>query len=124
MTLRESLVLTVPGLIVGMILALTFARLIKTFVYHVPPADPILVAVATICLIAVATISAWLPARPRRWHRRRLSVTSRMKFRKQRSRTLAYRNASFETLLSRGETGNPVRFVGYSEVTHLDGWSF
>jgi len=63
MILRESLVLTVPGLIVGMILALTLARLIKTFVYHVPPADPISIAVAAISLIAVATISAWLPAR-------------------------------------------------------------
>ena len=63
MILRESLVLTVPGLIVGMILALTFVRLIKTFLYHVPPSDPISIAVAAITLIAAATISAWLPAR-------------------------------------------------------------
>jgi predicted permease len=63
MILRESLALTVPGLIVGVILALTFARLMKSFVYRVPPADPISIAAAAAFLIAVAALSAWLPAR-------------------------------------------------------------
>ena len=63
MILRESLVLTAPGLMVGVILALTFARLMKTFVYRVPPADPISLAAAAIFLIAVATVSAFVPAR-------------------------------------------------------------
>ena len=63
MILRESLVLTAPGLIVGVVLALTFARLMKTFVYRVPPADPISLAAAAIFLIAVATLSAFVPAR-------------------------------------------------------------
>jgi predicted permease len=61
--LRESLVLTAPGLIVGVILALTFARLMKSFVYRVEPADPISIALAAAFLIAVAALSAWLPAR-------------------------------------------------------------
>ncbi len=63
MILRESLVLTAPGLIVGVILALTFARLMKSFVYRVEPADPISIAIAAAFLTAIATISAWLPAR-------------------------------------------------------------
>jgi predicted permease len=63
MILRESLLLTVPGLIAGTIMAVTFARLMKAFVYHVPAADPISIGAAAICLIAVAAVSAWLPAR-------------------------------------------------------------
>ncbi len=63
MILRESLLLIVPGLIGGTILALAFARLMRTFVYRVAPADPVSIAVAAACLIAVAALSAWLPAR-------------------------------------------------------------
>ena len=37
--------------------------LMKSFVYGVPPADPVSIAVAAMSLIAVATVSAWLPAR-------------------------------------------------------------
>ncbi len=63
MILRESLLLIIPGLIAGTILALAFARLMRTFVYRVAPSDPISIAVAAACLIAVSAISAWLPAR-------------------------------------------------------------
>jgi len=63
MILRESLALTAPGLMVGVILALTFARLMKTFVYRVPPADPVSITVAAAFLAMIAAISAWLPAR-------------------------------------------------------------
>jgi ABC-type antimicrobial peptide transport system permease subunit len=63
MILRESLALTAPGLIVGVILALTFARLMKTFVYRVSPADPISIAAAAAFLLTLAVVSAWLPAR-------------------------------------------------------------
>lgn len=63
MILRESLALIVPGLIVGTMLALTFARVMKTFLYRVPAADPISIGVAAISLIGVAALSGWLPAR-------------------------------------------------------------
>ncbi|MFN7997624.1 MAG: ABC transporter permease [Bryobacteraceae bacterium] len=63
MILVESLRLTAPGVILGTLLALSFARLMKTFVYRVAPADPISIGLAAACLIAVAALSGWLPAR-------------------------------------------------------------
>jgi putative ABC transport system permease protein len=63
MILRESLALTAPGLVVGVILALAFARLMKSFVYRIEPADPISIAAAAAFLTIIAAVSAWLAAR-------------------------------------------------------------
>jgi ABC-type antimicrobial peptide transport system permease subunit len=35
----------------------------KSFVYRIPPADPISIGIAAAFLTAIATASAWLPAR-------------------------------------------------------------
>lgn len=63
MILREALALTIPGLIVGLILSLAFARVMRTFVYQLSPADPISIAAAAAFLILLTFLSAWLPAR-------------------------------------------------------------
>ena len=63
MMLREALVLTIPGLLAGAVLALAFARVMKSFVYRLSPGDPISIASAAMFLILLALISAWIPAR-------------------------------------------------------------
>jgi ABC-type antimicrobial peptide transport system permease subunit len=63
MILREAVMLTIPGLAVGVALALAFARMMKSFVYQLSPADPISIVSAGVFLILVTFLSAWLPAR-------------------------------------------------------------
>jgi predicted permease len=61
--MRDALLLTVPGLAAGVILVLAFARLMKSFVYRLSPADPISMAAAAAFLVVLASIAAWLPAK-------------------------------------------------------------
>jgi len=63
MILRESLALAVPGLIVGLVFSLAFARVMKTFVYQLSPVDPISIGGAAVFLVVLALVSAWLPAK-------------------------------------------------------------
>jgi predicted permease len=61
--LCEALRLVLAGLVIGMPAALALARLIKSQLYGVAPADPITLTGGGILLIAVALLSAWIPAR-------------------------------------------------------------
>ena len=63
MILRETLLLTAPGLAAGAVLAVAFARVMKTLVYRLSPADPVSIAAAVGLLVVLAVVSAWLPAR-------------------------------------------------------------
>jgi putative ABC transport system permease protein len=62
MILRESAGVTLPGVLIGCLPALVFARLMKGMLYGVSPADPLSLAVAAALLLAIALLSAWLPA--------------------------------------------------------------
>ena len=61
--LRDALLLTAPGIVAGVLLALGFARLLKIFVYRLSPADPISMAGAAAFILLLACLAAWLPAR-------------------------------------------------------------
>ena len=50
-------------LVVGIVGAYFFARLIRTQLYGVTPTDPMTFAVASLLLLFVAVVAAWLPAR-------------------------------------------------------------
>jgi ABC-type antimicrobial peptide transport system permease subunit len=63
MVLRETLVLVLTGIAIGVPAALAAARLISSQLFEVGYADPLTVAVATAVLIAVAAIAGYLPAR-------------------------------------------------------------
>ena len=63
MILREAVALTLPGLIVGVVLSLSFTRVMKSVVYQLSPADPISIASAGVFLVLLTFFSAWLPAR-------------------------------------------------------------
>ena len=63
MILREAVALTLPGLIVGALLSLSFTRVMKSVVYQLSPADPVSIASAGVLLVLLTFFSAWLPAR-------------------------------------------------------------
>jgi predicted permease len=61
--LRDALALTAPGIVFGVVLALAFARLMKSFVYRLSPSDPISMAGAAAFVLLLTCLAAWLPAR-------------------------------------------------------------
>jgi len=63
MVLRETLILVVAGIAVGVPVALAAARLVSTQLYGLSAADPLTLAAAVTLLIAVAALAGYLPAR-------------------------------------------------------------
>jgi putative ABC transport system permease protein len=63
MILSEASMLMVPGLAAGLILALVFSSVMKTFVYHLSPLDPWSLLSAGGFLVLLTLVSAWIPAR-------------------------------------------------------------
>jgi cell division protein FtsX len=60
---REGLILTIAGLIVGLLLGLAVARLIRSMLYGVDPVDPLSIAVAVILLGLASMLASYIPAR-------------------------------------------------------------
>jgi predicted permease len=63
MVLREGMMLTLVGLIVGLLLGLAAARLIGSLLYGVRPVDPISMAMTVVLLSVAALLAGYLPAR-------------------------------------------------------------
>jgi predicted permease len=63
MVLREAVWLSLAGIAVGLGAALTLARLIKSMLYGLEPADPVSLIAGASLLIAVGIVASWLPAR-------------------------------------------------------------
>jgi predicted permease len=63
MILRESLVMAVVGIAVGLPLAFAGARLLKSMLFGLSPSDPLTFLLALLGIAGVALISALLPAR-------------------------------------------------------------
>jgi len=63
MILRETLVLTLIGIAVGVPCAITAARLIRHLLFNVTPYDPITLAVVPLVLVAVGVLASYIPAR-------------------------------------------------------------
>ncbi len=62
MVLREGLLLTVPGLFVGTLIALAGARVVGGMLVKISPADPLTFALAAAFLVLVAALASYLPA--------------------------------------------------------------
>mgnify|MGYP001404369461 CR=1 FL=1 len=60
---RDALLMTGIGAVLGGAGALVLVRLIKSMLYGVAPHDPLTLAASTLLLLAVAALAAWLPAR-------------------------------------------------------------
>ena len=63
MILRESLALSVAGLLVGFPLAVAGARVLRSMLFGLGPGDPLAFAAAVLGLLAVVLTASWLPAR-------------------------------------------------------------
>jgi predicted permease len=63
MILRESIWLSLAGVAVGLGAALALARLVKSMLYGLQPADPVSLISGATLLIAVGLAASWLPAR-------------------------------------------------------------
>ena len=63
LVLRQGLLLTLIGLVAGIILALGLTRLLAGLLYGVRPHDPLTFAALSLLLGAVALIGAYIPAR-------------------------------------------------------------
>jgi len=63
MVLRESLLLTAIGILVGLLLAMATSRLIASMLFGVKATDPIAIASAILVMLTMAILAGYLPAR-------------------------------------------------------------
>jgi predicted permease len=63
MILRESTWLAAFGIVVGVAVALTLMRLVKSMLYGIQTYDPVALSASVLLLIAVAVAASWIPAR-------------------------------------------------------------
>jgi ABC-type antimicrobial peptide transport system permease subunit len=63
MILRESLVVCVAGLALGLPLVFLSTRLLQSLLFGLAPRDPLTIAAAAAGIIAVTVIASWIPAR-------------------------------------------------------------
>jgi predicted permease len=61
--IRQGGLVTLSGLALGLGAALAGGRLIQALLYDVSPRDPVVLAVTTAVLLAVALLACWVPAR-------------------------------------------------------------
>jgi predicted permease len=63
MILREGVLLAIAGIVLGIAATLPLTRLVATMLYGVSPTDPLTLIGATVILLAIALLAAFLPAR-------------------------------------------------------------
>jgi predicted lysophospholipase L1 biosynthesis ABC-type transport system permease subunit len=63
MILRESILLVVIGAALGVPLAYSAGRSLRTMLFEIPPLDPIAYGTGALLLVAVSLLAAFLPAR-------------------------------------------------------------
>ncbi len=63
LVLRQTMLLVVIGVIIGLSVALGATRLIASFLYGLTPNDPLTIALAALLLLVVAALAGYLPAR-------------------------------------------------------------
>jgi predicted permease len=63
MVLRETILLAVSGIVIGIPIALWLTKLTKSFLFGLEPNDPMVLAAAVVSLLVVCALAGWLPAR-------------------------------------------------------------
>ena len=63
MVLAQSAKLAIPGTIIGVVLALSLGRVVRTLVYGVSPTDPVVLTTVVLLVLAVALLASYIPAR-------------------------------------------------------------
>lgn len=63
MVLAQCASLAVPGTILGVLLALNLSRVVRTLIYGVSPADPMVLSAVVLLVLAIALLASYIPAR-------------------------------------------------------------
>jgi putative ABC transport system permease protein len=63
LVLREGLILTVTGLLVGVIATAVFTRRLESQLYEVRANDPLVLALAAVTLVVIVAAASVVPAR-------------------------------------------------------------
>ena len=63
LVLRESLLLLVIGLAIGIPISLSSTRILKTLLYQLSPLDPVAISISIVAVALMTIAAAWLPAR-------------------------------------------------------------
>ena len=63
LVLRETLLLALIGVAIGLPAALAATRLTEGLLFELKPTDPLTIAMATLVMISIATLAGYLPAR-------------------------------------------------------------
>jgi len=63
MVLRECVLLLLVGLAIGVPLALSSTRVLKSLLYDLSPLDPVSLYTAIAAVVCMTIAAAWLPAR-------------------------------------------------------------
>jgi len=63
MVMRNSLAMVLAGIAVGLPMAFWLSKLVKSLLFGVEPGDAATLAAATLPLVAIAALAAYLPAR-------------------------------------------------------------
>ncbi len=63
LVLRQGIGLAIGGIVAGLAVSWLLMRMIAVFLYGVKPADPWMLAGASITLLLIAGLSTYLPAR-------------------------------------------------------------
>jgi predicted permease len=63
LVLRESLLLLIIGLAIGIPIALSSTRILKSLLYELSPLDPAAITTAVAAVVVMTLAAAWLPAR-------------------------------------------------------------
>ena len=62
LVVRDGLRVVIPGVAIGLGLALAVGRWLGPLLFQVSPRDPLVFAAVTATLIAVALVASWVPA--------------------------------------------------------------
>ena len=63
LVLREALTLVGAGVVIGLLASFAATKTVSTLLFGLKPNDPLTIATATLLLLAIAALSAYLPAR-------------------------------------------------------------
>jgi ABC-type antimicrobial peptide transport system permease subunit len=61
--MKETMLLVVIGMVIGLGAALATTRLVSTLLFDLSPNDPATIAAAVLLMIAVAALAGYMPAR-------------------------------------------------------------
>jgi len=62
LVLVQAAHLAIAGTALGVIVALTLARVMRSLIYNVSPADPLTFAAVALMVMAIALLACWMPA--------------------------------------------------------------